>query len=915
MPGDDLVFESGSQLSSINDFPAGTTFNTLTVYGHSMEGNAIALNAGLIAGCKKFNFSELRHAFIDLQGIKLNNDQAFTAPGCVYTFAGASAFISSPIDNNGKTLTLNENGDIVFSGVISGTGGMSLTGFSIVELTANNTYTGATTVDKGELLVLGSQPSSPVQVSNFDQHIGENILRGSGTVGPVSYTYDGFLAPGGLNNGTGILSINGDLSFAPTSDFARLEFDLKGSTPGTGYDQVRTAGAVNLGKAHFRLNIPTGFSPAMGETFTLIRNDSASPIQSDFSRQEGEFFSESGVPFIISYKGGDGNDVVLRVPPLWDGGGNDDNWTTAANWRGDVLPTPGDLLVFPSNAPRRVNVNTFPIDTKFAGILARGEFLWMSGNRFTLGPLGLHLQYAKINVVPEIRLTEPSQVRLEEFLDIAYLHALDLGPHKWTVETADYSWVVFLGPITGTGEIHKLGGPEGWLEFGETAQTSGNHVKVFGGDVLIASAHIDAPIFLDPAGTAPAGDIDLMGSGSIGSVVVGGARVSAGGRADGAGLLTVNGDITFSGNANIPATLVVTLGGATASNHDKLVVNGIVNLDKPELLVSLKNGYAPPAGSKFSVIVNDGTDAIQGTFPGKPEGSSFIVGGTTFSISYVGGDGNDLVLTVVNATPTPTPAPKLANISTRLRVRDGDNVLIGGMIAKGSDYKRVIIRAIGPTLTDLGVPDALSNPTLEFFSGNNLITSNDDWRNSAQAAEIENSGFAPGKEAESAIMVSLEPNQNYTAVVRGKDGQTGVGLVEAFDIDELASVRLANMSTRGFVDVDDNVMIAGLIVAPTGAVETKVLVRALGPTLGDFGVQGFLANPTLDLVGANGTVIRSNNDWKDSQQSEIQQADLAPKYDAEAALIQSLQPGAYTAVVRGNSSTTGVGLVEVYNIP
>src|SRR5688500_9043453 len=163
-------------------------------------------------------------------------------------------------------------------------------------------------------------------------------------------------------------------------------------------------------------------------------------------------------------------------------------------------------------------------------------------------------------------------------------------------------------------------------------------------------------------------------------------------------------------------------------------------------------------------------------------------------------------------------------------------------------------------------------------------------------------------------MVSLEPNQNYTAVVRGKDGQTGVGLVEAFDIDELAPVRLANMSTRGFVDVDDNVMIAEVIVAPTGAVETIVLVRALGLTLGDFGVQGFLANPTLDLVGANGTVIRSNNDWKDSEQTEIQQADLAPKYDAEAALLQSLPPGAYTAVVRGISGTAGVGLVEVYNI-
>lgn len=269
---------------------------------------------------------------------------------------------------------------------------------------------------------------------------------------------------------------------------------------------------------------------------------------------------------------------------------------------------------------------------------------------------------------------------------------------------------------------------------------------------------------------------------------------------------------------------------------------------------------------------------------------------------------------IPTATPTPTVS-SLGNISTRLRVQAGDNVLIGGMIATGAVDKKVIIRAIGPTLTEFGVPGVLADPTLELYQGNVLLASNDDWRSSPQQAEIASSGLAPGKDVESAIIWTLTPNQNYTAIVRGKDGQTGVGVVEAFDLDQAAPSRLGNISTRGFVDVDDNVMIAGLIVSPPGGDSVNVLVRALGPTLGDFGVQGFLADPTLDLVNSNGMVIHSNDSWQSSQAGLIQAANLAPRYDQEAALVETLAPGAYTAIVRGAGRTTGVGLVEVYSLP
>jgi hypothetical protein len=274
--------------------------------------------------------------------------------------------------------------------------------------------------------------------------------------------------------------------------------------------------------------------------------------------------------------------------------------------------------------------------------------------------------------------------------------------------------------------------------------------------------------------------------------------------------------------------------------------------------------------------------------------------------------GQTFTVTQAGASPT-----VLGNISTRLRVLTGDNTLIGGMIATGTAPKRVIIRAIGPSLIPFGVPGALENPTLELFQGSTLLVSNDDWNNSTQQAEIAASGLAPSNSLESAIVWPLTPGQGYTAVVRGKDGTTGVGIVEAFDLDQAAASKLGNISTRGFVDVDDNVMIAGLIVSPSNGTSTKVLVRALGPTLGDFGVPGYLANPTLDLVNSSGTVIRSNDNWKDDAQQRalIEAAGLAPIHDEEAALVETVAPGAYTAIVRGAARTIGVGLVEGYHIP
>jgi N-acetylneuraminic acid mutarotase len=274
---------------------------------------------------------------------------------------------------------------------------------------------------------------------------------------------------------------------------------------------------------------------------------------------------------------------------------------------------------------------------------------------------------------------------------------------------------------------------------------------------------------------------------------------------------------------------------------------------------------------------------------------------------------------------------RLGNVSTRAFVQTGDNVVIGGFIVQGNQTKRVIIRAIGPELgaPPYNVPNALANPTLELHDGTGaLIASNDNWQFTIiggiithdQGLEIRNSGHAPGNPLESAIIVDLRGG-NYTAIVRGVTNTTGVALVEVYDLSSDNSSILGNISTRAFVQTGDNVMIGGFIVQGTSA--KRVIIRAIGPELSQFGVPDPLANPRLELHNAAGALIGSNDDWQHtilggvitrSQVADIQNSGRAPGDPSESAIIANLQPGNYTAIVRGVNNTTGVALVEVYDL-
>ena len=252
------------------------------------------------------------------------------------------------------------------------------------------------------------------------------------------------------------------------------------------------------------------------------------------------------------------------------------------------------------------------------------------------------------------------------------------------------------------------------------------------------------------------------------------------------------------------------------------------------------------------------------------------------------------------------------NVSTRLRVETGDNVGIGGFIITGNQSKQILVRGIGPALSQFHIANVLADPIIELHDSTRAtIATNDNWKDTQQAA-IQATGLAPQNDLESAILMTLSPG-SYTVILRGTNQSSGVGLVEVYDLSPADGSKLYNISTRGRVQLGDNVMIGGFILGGDGGGSLTVLVRAIGPTLAQFGLQA-LADPTLELHNGNGALIYQNDDWQSDQEQEITDTGLAPSDPHESAIVQTLAPGNYTAIVRGKNSTIGIALVEVYNL-
>ena len=335
------------------------------------------------------------------------------------------------------------------------------------------------------------------------------------------------------------------------------------------------------------------------------------------------------------------------------------------------------------------------------------------------------------------------------------------------------------------------------------------------------------------------------------------------------------------------------------------------------------NGFYDPGeglGGVTVTVSNSNSYAVTATSGGY---SVPVPGSGSYSVTFNGGgvSANQKTVSVVNAqnvkadyivtgsatpTPTPTSTATLANISTRAVVGTNENVLIGGFIVTGTQAKKLIIRGIGPSLP---LPGKMLDPTLELHdSSGAVIASNDNWGASTNSQEIANSGIAPTRPSESAILMSLVPG-SYTAILSGANQTTGTAVVEVYDLDSSADSKLANISTRASVQTGDNILIGGLIVLGQSAAD--VIVRAIGPSLS---VPGAMADPTLELRDANGGVLAANDNWRTTQQAAIIGTGVPPTRDAESAIVTSFSPGSYTAIVRGANGTTGVAVVEVYQL-
>lgn len=287
---------------------------------------------------------------------------------------------------------------------------------------------------------------------------------------------------------------------------------------------------------------------------------------------------------------------------------------------------------------------------------------------------------------------------------------------------------------------------------------------------------------------------------------------------------------------------------------------------------------------------------------------------TAGEIYVMADNSNSTAGQVLKIVPIPA-SPSLLNLSTRARVETNDNdIAIAGFIITGSAPKTVVLRALGPSLSSNGqpIPGRLSNPLLTLVDvGGSPLASNDNWMTGPRQQELINFGLAPPDPLEAALVVTLQPGA-YTAIMRGVAGATGIGLAELYDVQQNVPANAVNISTRGRVQTGDDVMIAGFIIG--GTQSQRVIVRALGPSLTARGVTGALQNPTVELVNSSGVIIASNDNWRLAQQTEINASGLAPTNDAESALIRTLNPGNYTAIVRGAGNTTGVALVEVYRL-
>jgi hypothetical protein len=403
----------------------------------------------------------------------------------------------------------------------------------------------------------------------------------------------------------------------------------------------------------------------------------------------------------------------------------------------------------------------------------------------------------------------------------------------------------------------------------------------------------------DPAVSAKVYKVKLE-DGDVPPTLVGSISLQAGeGRLAASVIDPLNGYVYFADDNSYPGHIY------------QLSLNG-PNLPTEIAVLPLQSGTSsstPPNGTTAANVSNDAN---------LPYGEVFFrsaVFDPVRGYAYFGQDSRPNQIVKVQVATRPQ---QLLNIATRARVQPDPDALIGGFIVTGSVPKKVVLRAIGPSLGGVGLTNFLPDPVLELHDSNgHLLTSNDDWQQAANAIDVPVS-LQPKQSAESVILTTLAPGASYTAIVRGKGAAAGVALVEIYDLNPDDGSILGNISTRSLVGTTDDVMIGGVIIGD-GTAASTVMVRGLGPSLSQAGVSNVLSDPTLELHDGNGSTIASNDNWKvrsdgSSQQAEIEATKIPPTNELESAVVATLPAGNYTAILSGKTGATGVALVEAYNL-
>jgi autotransporter-associated beta strand protein len=601
--GDSLVFPpSASQLTNTDDLGAGFTFGSLTFSG---GGYSISASNGSTA-----SFTSI--------------DSSQSSPG--------SNTVNLPISSSATTtVTVDAAGSaLVWGGVISGSGGLTTSGSGTLNLTANNTYTGPTTVGGGTLLINGTQTASVVVVNSTA------TLGGTGSVGSINAA-GATVIPG--NPAPGVLTDTGALTLGQDTENNNSTFTvvLDGTTPGSGtgkYSQLQANGPVNLSGVTLSGTLGSGFVPTVGSTYTIIDSTGSAPLTGTFHGQdEGSIVEFSGTPFRISYVGGTNhNSVVLtELNPstisTWTGMGSDANWSTGGNWMSGTAPVAGNDLIFPASASKLTNTDNLGADFHFNSLTLAGSGYSISASNSST---------ASFNIIDASQSTGSNTVSIPITLG---------GPTSVAVDNSGAS-LVLSGLITGSSALTKSGA--GTLNLSADNTYTGT-TKVDGGTLRIDGSQASSAVTVNSGAT-------LGGIGTVGSIAAAGGTVNPGDAAP--GILVDSGNAKLGADATSSnSKFVVELDGSTPGNgtgkYSQLQVGGTINLSGVTLSGTLGPDFTPTLGSTYTIIDNTGSAAISGTFAGQAQGSIILISGTPFSISYTGGtNDHSVVLTEKDASTT-----------------------------------------------------------------------------------------------------------------------------------------------------------------------------------------------------------------------------------------------------------------------